>query len=270
MADFKISGRMNVQNLQKQFNENFGATLRVYKGNAFADPKATLASIRTSDNTSGDLTVSGNMHVGTFEREMKENFGIKVQVASSDGLSLIANDTPLAQCGKKVKRRALKEEVSDLDQNQMERKVISAEIEIYPVEHYGDSYGALSVPVELSSSHYDSMVNGNTDYSMLLDFILDILENNISVIIEYFNTSYMLEDLKSSSYDWFNMDPCIRVLGIGEVDLRPIYNPEVDGDKAAELLDKPVDEIEDYISDFNSEIRFGLSEELFRTCQNNS
>jgi hypothetical protein len=126
MADFKISGRMSVQNLQKQFNENFGATLRVYKGNAFADPKATLASIRTSDNTGGDLTVSGNMHVGTFEREMKENFGIKVQVASSDGLSLVPNDTTLAQCGRVVRRRESKIDETNKDGSATSKFEISA------------------------------------------------------------------------------------------------------------------------------------------------
>lgn len=132
MADFKISGRMNVENLQSQFNENFGATLRVYKGNGFADPKATLASIRRSDNTGGDMTVSGNMHVGTFERAMMNNFGIKVQVASSDGLSLVPNDTTLAQCGIEVRRRGPKVDHKNSEGSATSKFDITALLSEYP------------------------------------------------------------------------------------------------------------------------------------------
>ena len=50
MAEIKVSGRMSVASLKKQFKEAFGSTLRVYKSvsakGAFADDKATLASIR--------------------------------------------------------------------------------------------------------------------------------------------------------------------------------------------------------------------------------
>jgi hypothetical protein len=104
MADFKISGRMSVERLQKQFKDNFGSSLRVYKGAVFADPKATLASIRTSDDKGGDFTVRGNMHVGTFEDEMLKRFGIRVQVSSADDSKLLPNDMTLAVSGKALSK----------------------------------------------------------------------------------------------------------------------------------------------------------------------
>ncbi len=99
MANFKISGKMNVETLQKQFKDSFGGTLRVYSGNKFADPKATLASIRKADAKGGEFSASGNMHVGTFEDEMKKNFGINVQVANKDNSALSPNDISLSKSG---------------------------------------------------------------------------------------------------------------------------------------------------------------------------
>ena len=100
MAEFKVSGRMSVETLQKQFQSNFGGTLRVYSGSKFADPKSTLASIRKGDAKGGEFTASGNMHAGRFEKEMLENFGIKVQVANKDNSALVPDNTTLTSSGK--------------------------------------------------------------------------------------------------------------------------------------------------------------------------
>lgn len=100
MADFKVSGRMKVSSLQSQFKKNFGGTLRVYNGNKFADGGDTLASIRKGDVKGGEFSASGNMHVGRFEDQMKENFGIKVQVANKDDSKLVKDNTSLSSSGK--------------------------------------------------------------------------------------------------------------------------------------------------------------------------
>lgn len=95
MADFKISGRMTVENIQEQFKNEFKGSLRLYDGNTFADPKATLASIRKGDAKGNEFSISPLMFVGTFEDLMMENYGIKVQVASLDNTQLIHNQTEL-------------------------------------------------------------------------------------------------------------------------------------------------------------------------------
>ncbi len=103
MANLKIDGRMKVKKLQEDFKKCFGSTLRVYNGNTFADPDATLASIRkkTKDGAKvGDFSASGNLQVGTFETKIKDNFGIKVQVATPDDKSLVDNKKTLSQSGK--------------------------------------------------------------------------------------------------------------------------------------------------------------------------
>ena len=104
MAEIKVSGRMSVATLKKQFKEAFGSTLRVYKSasakGAFADDKATLASIRAEGAKGGELAVKGNMKVGNFEEKFSEMWGIGVQVANADDSALAPNDVTLVAAGK--------------------------------------------------------------------------------------------------------------------------------------------------------------------------
>jgi len=100
MADLKVTGRMSVKTLIKNFKEAYGGTLRVYNGVKFADPDATLASIRKGDKTGGEFSANGNMHCGKFEKEMMDEFGIKVNVANSSDSDLVPNDTSLSASGR--------------------------------------------------------------------------------------------------------------------------------------------------------------------------
>lgn len=99
MAELSINGRMSVKTLKKRFLEEFGAHLRVYNGAKFADDNATLASLRKTDAQSkgGDLKINLNMQVGTLEKRIKEIFGIRVQVANSDGKQLLENSITLGE-----------------------------------------------------------------------------------------------------------------------------------------------------------------------------
>jgi hypothetical protein len=101
MADFAISGRMKVKTLKANFKNEFGSTLRVYKGVKFADDDDTIASIASKKIESGsELKVNGNTKVGTFEDKMKDIFGIKVQVATKDDSALVDNGLTLTASGK--------------------------------------------------------------------------------------------------------------------------------------------------------------------------
>jgi len=97
MAEFNISGRMSVERLQNQFKEEFGLTLRVYKGNNFADSKATLASI--SEKKVEDVSCIGSIQVGNFEERML-TVGLKVQVATGDNTQLVNNKYTLNEASK--------------------------------------------------------------------------------------------------------------------------------------------------------------------------
>ncbi len=100
MADFTISGRMKVKTLKADFKTAYGSTLRVYNGARFADDDATLASIRKGDAKGGEIAVNGKMLCGNFEKKIKEEFGIKVNVATPDDSKLVDNGVTLPQSGK--------------------------------------------------------------------------------------------------------------------------------------------------------------------------
>lgn len=101
MADFTISGRMKIKTFKANFKQEFGSTLRVYKGVKFADDDDTIASIASKKIEPGsEFKVNGNMKVGTFEEKMKDLFGIKVQVATKDDSALADNGITLSASGK--------------------------------------------------------------------------------------------------------------------------------------------------------------------------
>ena len=98
MAELKISGRMSVKRLKENFKNEFGGTLRVYDGREKADDNATLASIRRNNEAKGgEYSCQGNRTVGRFEREMREIFGIKVQVATPDDWTPVLDGITLAK-----------------------------------------------------------------------------------------------------------------------------------------------------------------------------
>lgn len=145
---------------------------------------------------------------------------------------------------------------------------IMSEIEIYPMQTYGDSYGTNSASVQIDLSLLNKLKKGETNYEILRDAIFDILDNNMKTIIDYFMIFNELDDLTDANYDWFHMDPKIRILTIGKLDLSPIYNLEGQEFEAALLLNKEVKEIEDWVSDFITDCQYGLDEDVFKKLLN--
>jgi hypothetical protein len=94
-AELSISGVKKVKTLQREFKEGFNLTLRVYNGAKFADPEATIASIKKPGVKGGDIKIVGNTKVGNLENKFKELYGITVQVANADNSALVSNDLTL-------------------------------------------------------------------------------------------------------------------------------------------------------------------------------
>lgn len=113
MAEFKIDGRMTVRTLKDSFKKEFEGTLRVYNGKELADENATLASIRQDEAKGGELVCRASRTVGKFEQEMKEVFGIRVQVASPDDYVLALDGITLANL-KNIKKYATKADMEEL------------------------------------------------------------------------------------------------------------------------------------------------------------
>jgi len=123
MAGLSITGQMKVSTLQEGFLKEFGLTLRVYDGRAFADPTQTLAQVRKKKGSGKDLSVAKNMKVGNLEDKFEEEFGLKVQVAGSDDSYLCKDELTLnaaqqqdeKKLARKERKAARQDEAGDSD-----------------------------------------------------------------------------------------------------------------------------------------------------------
>ena len=89
----------------------------------------------------------------------------------------------------------------------------------------------------------------------------------MKTIIDYFMIFDQLSDLTDVNYDWWHMDPKIRIWTIGEIDLSPLYTEGQDLN-ASQLLNKDLKEIEDWVDDFITDCQYGLVEEVFKKYLN--
>ncbi len=73
-ADFQITGKMKVGDIQKSFEENFGLHLRIYNGVRFADDDKTLHSLSTVKKKALEdhLSITASMKVEEVVQRFKE------------------------------------------------------------------------------------------------------------------------------------------------------------------------------------------------------
>ncbi|MCE2711889.1 MAG: hypothetical protein LW688_05040 [Cryomorphaceae bacterium] len=105
-SDFDIQPNQKVKTVQQEFKENFGLTLRIYKGKQLADPELTFAQLdhRTSKKVnwnSDDLRIKANMTIAQVEKMIDENFGLTVQVANEFDTYNVGNHYTLGQASRK-------------------------------------------------------------------------------------------------------------------------------------------------------------------------
>ena len=81
MVELKLTGNKKIKSVRKEFTSKFKHLhIRFYiEENKFVDDDATIASVRTIKNTE-ELSVVGNLGVGTFEKRCRELYGFNVEV----------------------------------------------------------------------------------------------------------------------------------------------------------------------------------------------
>ena len=104
--DFHISPNKKVKSIKSEFKNNFGLTLRVYKGKQFADDNMTFAGLNqktTKDihSKNEDLSIKASMNIGDFEKLVDQHYGLTVQVANEFDTYCINNKYTLGQASRK-------------------------------------------------------------------------------------------------------------------------------------------------------------------------
>lgn len=105
-ADFHLAPNKKIKTIQAEFKNNFGLTLRVYKGKALADSQMTFAQLnqktsKTVNAANADLVIRANLNIAQFEKLIDEHFGVTVQVANEFDTHCIDNKYTLGQASRK-------------------------------------------------------------------------------------------------------------------------------------------------------------------------
>ena len=105
-SDFSIEPNQKVKTVQADFKENFGLTLRVYKGKMLADPELTFAQLnqKTSKKVvwnADNLKIKANMTIKQVEDLIDDQFGLTVQVANEYDTYCVGNHYTIGQASRK-------------------------------------------------------------------------------------------------------------------------------------------------------------------------
>ncbi len=100
MATIKVIKTSSVQSIKRQFKDDFNCSIRIYKGNKFADDKTKISELSKTNNPGGELELGARSRVENVERYFMETFGIKVQISNADDSKLADNSMTLTQAGK--------------------------------------------------------------------------------------------------------------------------------------------------------------------------
>lgn len=104
--DFHLHPNKKVKSIQSEFKDNFGLTLRVYKGKQFVDSDMTFAALnqKTSkdiQSKNDDLSIKASMSISNFEKLIEAHYGLTVQVANEFDTYCINNKYTLGQASRK-------------------------------------------------------------------------------------------------------------------------------------------------------------------------
>ena len=104
--DFQIASNKKLKTIQAEFKDNFGLTLRIYKGKQFADPDLTIAGLnkKTSQDIQAkndDLSIKASTKIGDFEKLIEKHFGLTIQVANEFDTYCVNDKYTLGQASRK-------------------------------------------------------------------------------------------------------------------------------------------------------------------------
>ena len=111
MAVLNLTKSTTVAQLKKEFNETFGAVLRVYSGRSQAEDTVSLGELGLSNE--GTFECRSSLTVARFIERMQNEFGLKVKVYTCDDWVAALDGLTLESVGK-VKKNAVKADMESL------------------------------------------------------------------------------------------------------------------------------------------------------------
>ena len=203
MATLHLTNTTTVENLRKQFNDAFGAQVKLYNGNKVAATTDTLASLGLS--TEGEFECRSSLTVASFIERMKQEHGLKVKVYTCDEWVAVLDGLTLESAGK-VKKNAVKADMESMiayNRKDEKAQVVDDDVDNDDVEEnedFDNDDNGFCDNVEYNGIEY-SCCDGTAKASMFVD---DDLEDAESITIpqtvvdenggEYIVTGYVITD----------------------------------------------------------------------------
>jgi outer membrane protein OmpA-like peptidoglycan-associated protein len=126
MAVLNLTKSTTVAQLKKEFNETFGAVLRIYSGRSQAEETTTLGELGLSNE--GTFECRSSLTVVRFIERMQNEFALKVKVYTCDDWVAALDGLTLESAGK-VKKNAVKADMESMIAYQR-----TEEVEVAPEE----------------------------------------------------------------------------------------------------------------------------------------
>lgn len=111
MATLHLTPATTIAELRKQFNDAFGAQVKVYSGRSIADFATSLSDLGL--NQTIDFECRANLTVSSFIERMQEECGLKVKVYTCDEWVAVLDGLTLESAGK-VKKNAVKADMENM------------------------------------------------------------------------------------------------------------------------------------------------------------
>jgi len=152
--------------------------------------------------------------------------------------------------------------ISSPEHSLADKSEISIAVEIVTTGEYGFiNYANINLVLQVKSELVADF-NSKCDYDTLYAIIIEITSNHIEeILIEAHNQSGLAK-LLENDFDWFNLEPIIRITEINDINLSALYENEIQNDQVAELLGVGEDEAESRLSDFLTDLRYAVDREL--------
>ena len=126
MAVLNLTKSTTVAQLKKEFNETFGAVLRIYSGRSQVKETTTLGELGLSNE--GTFECRSSLTVVRFIERIQNEFGLKVKVYTCDDWVAALEGLTLESAGK-VKKNAVKADMESMIAYQRTEEVDVAETE---------------------------------------------------------------------------------------------------------------------------------------------
>lgn len=198
MYKFNLTAGTTVEALGKEFNDAFGAQLRLYNGNKKAEPAETLGSLGlTADDA---FECRSSLTVGSFIERMMQNHGLKVKVYTCDWWVAVLDGLTLKAAGM-VKKNAVKADMESMIAYQR------SDGEPAPAA----SAPAMPAQVKKSATHKDYTIVVMKDNKVVVGKGDDFFDNTKAALREIagevgfqFDTNWTTQQLGSKLVDFLN------------------------------------------------------------------